>query len=82
MQRPTFPTLVDMAAGDAACIIRVDPADASRLAAEGLAPGDRVRVEARLPLGGPIVLRVGRARVAVARRVAAGILVERETAAP
>lgn len=81
MERPTFPLLVDIAPGVAARVVRVDPSDAPRLAAEGLAPGDRVRVETRLPLGGPIVVRVGRARLALARRVAAGIRVEPETAA-
>jgi Fe2+ transport system protein FeoA len=38
-------------------------------------------VEVRLPLGGPVVVRVGRARIAIARAVAAGILVEPERAA-
>ena len=80
MERPPFPVLVDMAPGVAARVVGVDPAEASRLAAEGLAPGDRVQVESRLPLGGPIVVRVGRARLALARRVAAGIRVEPERA--
>jgi Fe2+ transport system protein FeoA len=61
--------------GISARVVSVPPGDADRLAAEGLHPGDSIEVEVRLPLGGPVVLRLGRARVAVARRVAAGILV-------
>jgi Fe2+ transport system protein FeoA len=57
-------------------VVAVPPEDAERLAAEGLHRGDTLEVEAMLPLGGPVVLRLGRARVAVARRVAAVILVE------
>lgn len=78
MKRPAFPTLVDLAPGDDARVVEVHPREGQRLAAEGLAAGDRVVVEARLPLGGPIVVRVGRARLAVARQVAAAIRVERE----
>lgn len=62
--------------GEPARVVAVGPADAERLAAEGLHPGDRVEVEVRLPLGGPVVVRVGRARIAVARSVAAAILVD------
>jgi len=57
-------------------VVTVPPEDADRLAAEGLHRGDALEVEAILPLGGPVVVRLGRARVAIARRVAAGILVE------
>jgi len=78
MKRPAFPTLVDLAPGDAARVLEVHPGEEQRLAAEGLASGDRVVVETRLPLGGPIVVRVGRARLAVARQVAAAIRVERQ----
>ena len=62
--------------GAAAVVVAVPARDADRLAAEGLRPGDVLEVETRLPLGGPVVVRLGRARVALARRVAAGILVE------
>ena len=68
--------LVGLHPGVVARVVAVAPGEEDRLAAEGLHPGDRVEVEALLPLGGPVVLRLGRARVAVARRVAAGILVQ------
>ncbi len=82
MERPPLPSLVDVAPGDAVRVLDIDPAELDRLAAEGLAPGDRVVIEARLPLGGPIVVRVGRARLALARRVAAGVRVRPEAPVP
>jgi Fe2+ transport system protein FeoA len=57
-------------------VVTVAAPDADRLAAEGLHRGDTVEVEAVLPLGGPVVVRLGRARVAIAREVASRILVE------
>jgi len=81
VQRPAVPTLVDLEPGVVATVVEVEAGERRRLAAEGLASGDRVVVEERLPLGGPIVVRVGRARLALARRVAAAIRVEREPAA-
>lgn len=68
-------SLLALDPGVAARVLKVPPADAERLAAEGLQAGDAIRVEARLPLGGPVVVRIGRARVALARSVAAGIVV-------
>ncbi len=62
--------------GVPAQVLTVPAQDAERLAAEGLRPGEVLEVESRLPLGGPVVVRLGRARVALARRVAVGILVE------
>jgi len=72
---PSIP-LAHLAVGAHTRVIAVPPEDADRLAAEGLHRGDALEVEAMLPLGGPVVVRLGRARVAIARRVAAGILVE------
>jgi Fe2+ transport system protein FeoA len=56
--------------------VAVGIAHVERLAAEGLHAGDRVEVEVCLPLGGPVVVRVGRARLAIAREIAGSILVE------
>ncbi len=67
--------LSDLDPGVAARVVSVPGGQAERLAAEGLHVGDVIEVEARMPLGGPIVVRLGRARVALARQVAAGILV-------
>ncbi len=38
-------------------------------------------VERRLALGGPLIVRLGRTRLAVARRVAADVLVEPDDSA-
>jgi len=72
---PPIP-LASLSVGARSRVVAVPPEDAERLAAEGLHRGDSLQVEVVLPLGGPVVVRLGRARVAVARRVAAGILVE------
>ncbi|HSW42907.1 MAG TPA: FeoA family protein [Patescibacteria group bacterium] len=76
MDEPRLIPLARLAAGACTRVVAIPPGDADRLAAEGLHRGDTVEVEAVLPLGGPVVVRLGRARVAIARRVAAGILVE------
>ena len=68
--------LVALAAGVSARVVSVPPGDADRLAAEGLHRGDILQVETRLPFGGPVVVRLGRARLALAQRVAAAILVQ------
>ncbi len=68
--------LVELAAGIDARVVSVPLEDVERLAAEGLHRGDFLRVEMRLPMGGPVVVRLGRARVALAQRVAAAILVQ------
>ncbi len=49
------------------------------LAREGIEPGSDVVVEASAPFGGPIVVRVGRARLALARSVARTVAVEAAT---
>jgi Fe2+ transport system protein FeoA len=72
---PPIP-LAHLPVGARSRVVAVPPDDAERLASEGLHRGDTLEVEAMLPLGGPVVVRLGRARIAVARRVAAGIMVE------
>ncbi|MBI3750129.1 MAG: protoporphyrinogen oxidase [Chloroflexi bacterium] len=49
--------------------------EAGELAFEGIGPGSTLEVTARAPLGGPIVVRSGRARVALPRRVAESLTV-------
>lgn len=67
------PTLEHLAVGVRAVVGAIALEHVARLAAEGLHEGDVVEVETRLPLGGPLVIVVGRTRLAVARRVAAGV---------
>jgi len=66
-------TLEHLAVGARAVVRAIAPEQADRLGAEGLHVGDEVEVEARLPLGGPLVVVVGRTRLALARVVAAGV---------
>lgn len=72
---PPIP-LAQLPVGVPTRVVAVPRADADRLAAEGLHRGDTLEVETILPLGGPVVVRLGRARVAIAREVASRILVE------
>jgi Fe2+ transport system protein FeoA len=70
-------SLADLGRGEAATVADIEPALADDLRREGIHAGSAVTALARAPLRGPIVLRVGRARVAVPLRVAAGIRVVR-----
>ena len=69
-------SLAQLPVGARSRVIALADEDADRLAAEGLHRGDSLEVETILPFGGPVVVRLGRARVAIARQVAARILVE------
>jgi Fe2+ transport system protein FeoA len=68
-------SLADLDAGVVARVVAVPPTELDRLAAEGLHQGDVVEIETHLPLGGPVIVRLGRARVALARGVAGQIVV-------
>jgi len=57
-------------------VVAVDPGDAAELAREGLLPGSLVTVATRTPLGGPLVVNLGPARLALARALAGRIVVE------
>ena len=54
-------------------ITGIDGPDRSELEREGVLPGSVVVVSARTPLGGPLVVEVGRARLALSARVAAQV---------
>jgi Fe2+ transport system protein FeoA len=68
--RPASGRLADAPAG-AVRVAGIAAEDAAALAEVGVRLGVLVRVERRLPFGGPVLLDVGAARVAVARAVAA-----------
>jgi Fe2+ transport system protein FeoA len=57
-------------------VVAIDPAIRASLSPEGLDVGVEVIVERRLALGGPLIVRLGRARLAIARSLAAGVVVE------
>ncbi len=51
----------------------VDGPDRAELEREGILPGSVVVVTARTPLGGPVVVELGRARLALSAKVAAQV---------
>ena len=69
--------LTDLEAGQEATIVAVQGGHGmqSRLRSMGLAEGQRIRKVSALALGGPIVVLVNRAQVAIGRGMARRILV-------
>lgn len=49
---------------------------AAELAREGLLPGSEIIVTSRSPLGGPVVIALGRARLAISADVASLVLTD------
>ena len=70
-----FGRLVDAPTNQPLRVVAVGPDHQSALSQEGLGLGSAISVERRLALGGPMVVRLGRTRLALARSVAAAILV-------
>jgi Fe2+ transport system protein FeoA len=70
------------AVGASRVISGVDGPARDELGREGLLPGSVVVVRARTPLGGPIVVELGRTRLALSADVAAGVITMPGTAAP
>jgi Fe2+ transport system protein FeoA len=54
-------------------IIRIDGQDRAELEREGILAGSEVVVAARTPLGGPLIVEVGRARLALSAGIAAQV---------
>ena len=54
-------------------ITGIDGPDRPELEREGVLPGSVVVVAARTPLGGPLVVELGRARLALSARIAAQV---------
>ena len=54
-------------------VVAVEPDHEAALAQEGLRVGVEIALERRLGLGGPLIVRLGRTRLALARSVAATI---------
>lgn len=69
-------TLAESPPGSQVRVAHVDVAHAARLAFHGLFPGTALTVERDAPFGGPRIVRIGGARVALARAVARTIDVE------
>lgn len=73
------PTLATARVGTCLRVCEVGPGHAEELGREGLLPGTVVRVASRTPLGGPVVVAIGRARLALSADVAAAVRLEPTT---
>ncbi|MGD1060465.1 MAG: metal-dependent transcriptional regulator [Methanomassiliicoccales archaeon] len=65
---PTVP-LADLSEGDEGsivCLRGTEPKGLRRLISMGFVPGRSVAVEERTPMGGPVLVRIGRTRIALA----------------
>lgn len=71
------PTLAAVPDGPTAVVQRIAADRADELGLEGAGAGSQVEVASHAPLGGPIAVRSGRARIALPRRVADAIEVQR-----
>jgi Fe2+ transport system protein FeoA len=67
--------LVEAAPGRRLRVVDIGSDHESALVQEGLAVGTEITVERRLALGGPLIVRTGRTRLALARSVARTIRV-------
>lgn len=68
-------TLASIPAGWAMEVLEVRSGFADVLTSHGVRPGSHLLIEADAPLGGPRVVRLGRSRLAVDRRLAETVLV-------
>jgi len=73
-QRPAT-TLDRMAAGYGGHVVAVGPDHATDLLREGILPGVHLWVRGIAPVGGPVIVELGRATVAMARPIAATVRV-------
>ncbi len=77
MAKSELPTIDSSEAEVTYAVASVAPERRESLAQEGIVPGAEVVVEKRLAFGGPVIVRVGRARLAIARRVARDVAIIR-----
>lgn len=70
-------TLASVAVGDLVDVIEVAAGDPEALLVHGIRPGVRLAVDGDAPFGGPRIVRLGGSRVAIDRRLAGTIRVER-----
>jgi Fe2+ transport system protein FeoA len=68
-------TVASAPRGASVDIVAVGAEAADLLMVHGIRPGARIVVEGDAPFGGPCIVRVGRSRVAIDRRLAKAIVV-------
>jgi len=73
---PAPATLAGARGGSRLRVTAVDRAHAGELAREGVLPGAVIKVASRTPLGGPVIVVLGRVRLALSADVARAIGVE------
>jgi Fe2+ transport system protein FeoA len=66
--------LSEVCIGERVLVVQVG-SDADRLACHGIRPGATLDVEQDAPFGGPRIVGIGAARIAIARPLASGIVV-------
>jgi len=54
-------------------VVDIEQAAAVELAREGLIPGSHLQIVSRVPLGGPLIVQLGRVRLALGAALAAAI---------
>jgi Fe2+ transport system protein FeoA len=75
-KRPASPGPSSVAAarnGSRLRVVAVGGGHAAELAREGLLPGAELTVASRTPLGGPVIVVLGRVRIALSAEVAASV---------
>jgi Fe2+ transport system protein FeoA len=68
-------TVASAPRGIPVAVIAIGAEPADMLMVRGIRPGVRIVVESDAPFGGPCIIRVGRSRVAIDRRLAMAITV-------
>lgn len=78
--RPASPStsLATAPVGARLRVLAVDAPHADELVREGLLPGAVIEVASRTPLGGPVIVSLGRVRVAMSADVASAVHAEAE----
>lgn len=70
-------TLAGARVGDRLRVVSVDAAEAAELIREGVLPGAVLGVASRTPLGGPVIVTLGRVRLALSAHVADAVQIGR-----
>ncbi len=68
-------TLASIPTGEPVFVVEIRAERPDELLVHGIRPGVRLVIEADAPFGGPRVVRLGRSRVAIDRRLARAVLV-------
>jgi hypothetical protein len=76
MSTPLPCSLLELPLRLPARVVAIEPSAAEDCGREGLCHGSTVEIVARAPLGGALVVRLGRARIAVPQPIATRVVVQ------